>query len=1225
MSFTKLYNNKLNSTIFNVNDWLPAVKVSSIVADSIQSATVQSGSVISNQMQTVDASNGVIDLATQLYVGSAISDLVGNSSGMLDTLAEIGNAIQGDASFGLHVSQRLSDHDSHFGVIDASCSSFNTRLNNDDTHFGVIDTSCNSFTTRLNGHDTHFGLVDASCNSFMTRLNNHDTHFSAVDTSLNSLAGKTSGISYDSGSNTTTFSSLVSISLSEQLNGNCTIGNEAGDLLTVQAQTTFLNTTPQAPTPSTSDNSLKLATTAYVKNQSYLTTGNAASTYSTITNLNALQTQLNNDETNYNAHFGLVDSSLNSLQQKTSVISYNAGTDTLSLAAKVNIVKDINETSNIYLGDNSGNDVIYLQGNISASGQLITPLKMSYLSTLTGNVQNQLDQKAADSTVVHNSGNENIGGTKTFSSAPVLPNNSISNAMINNSCINSGFCDGTSSIQNQISARALDSAVVHNSGSESISGQKTFSTGITLNGTDLNTRISGIETLNTSQSSSITGLQQKTASLSYDSASDTLSLASRISISKDILENGSIYLGDSSGNDIIYIKGNLNANSSTITPVQLSYLSTLTGNVKDSLDSKATITYVDTSISSLINSAPTALNTLNELALALGNDANYSTTITTALATKAADSTVVHNSGSESISGQKTFSTGITLNGTDLNTRISGIETTNTSQSSSITSLQQKTSSLSYDSASDTLSLASRISISKDILENGSIYLGDSSGNDVVYLQANISASGQTITPAKMSYLSTLTGNVQTALDSKCADSLACHLSGSENLTGSKTFSGGVVLSSNITANGATISPTELSYIDGTTSNLQLQINGKQNTLTFDSTPTSGSSNPATSGGIYTALGTKQATLTFDSTPTVSSSNPCTSGGIYTALGTKQATLTFDSTPTVSSSNPCTSGGIYTALGTKQATLTFDSTPTASSSNPCTSGGIYTALGTKQATLTFDSTPTVSSSNPCTSGGIYTALGTKQATLTFDSAPTASSSNPCTSGGIYTALGTKQGTLTFDSTPTASSSNPCTSGGTYTALQSYLTTSSAASTYATLSAPALTGNPTTTTQSSSDNSTRIASTAYVQSNLSNYGTLASSSTYSGNNTFSSYNHVNQFGELIHNAGSGSSLSLTYTSIKGVVYYTPSANFTLTLSSVPSPTSNLETYSITLIYNAKYYANAISVNGSSYTMIAGAGLSNISINASATYVMQQINICYLNSSTPTVITNVLSLW
>ena len=48
----------------------------------------------------------------------------------------------------------------------------------------------------------------------------------------------------------------------------------------------------------------------------------------------------------------------------------------------------------------------------------------------------------------------------------------------------------------------------------------------------------------------------------------------------------------------------------------------------------ATTAYVQTEITDLIGGAPGALDTLNELATALSNDASYSTTITTALATK---------------------------------------------------------------------------------------------------------------------------------------------------------------------------------------------------------------------------------------------------------------------------------------------------------------------------------------------------------------------------------------------------------------------------------------------------------------------------------------------------------------------------------------------------------------------------------------------------------------
>ena len=45
-------------------------------------------------------------------------------------------------------------------------------------------------------------------------------------------------------------------------------------------------------------------------------------------------------------------------------------------------------------------------------------------------------------------------------------------------------------------------------------------------------------------------------------------------------------------------------------------------------------TYVDTAISNLVDSSPAALDTLNELASALGDDANFSTTVTNSIATK---------------------------------------------------------------------------------------------------------------------------------------------------------------------------------------------------------------------------------------------------------------------------------------------------------------------------------------------------------------------------------------------------------------------------------------------------------------------------------------------------------------------------------------------------------------------------------------------------------------
>lgn len=122
----------------------------------------------------------------------------------------------------------------------------------------------------------------------------------------------------------------------------------------------------------------------------------------------------------------------------------------------------------------------------------------------------------------------------------------------------------------------------------------------------------------------------------------------------------------------------------------------------------------------------------------------------------------------------------------------------------------------------------------------------------------------------------------------------------------------------------------------------------KQDTLTFDNVPTSGSTNPVKSAGVLSAINdavaTKQDTLTFDNAPTSSSNNPVKSDGIFTALAGKQDTLLFDNVPTDNSANPVKSGGVFTALSGKQDTLTFDATPTENSTNPVTSGGVYDAL-----------------------------------------------------------------------------------------------------------------------------------------------------------------------------------------------------------------------------------------------------------------------------------------
>lgn len=66
---------------------------------------------------------------------------------------------------------------------------------------------------------------------------------------------------------------------------------------------------------------------------------------------------------------------------------------------------------------------------------------------------------------------------------------------------------------------------------------------------------------------------------------------------------------------------------------------------------------IDGRVSALVDTAPGALDTLNELAAALGDDPNFAGTIAGQIGGKANDADVVHRAGAETITGTKTFST----------------------------------------------------------------------------------------------------------------------------------------------------------------------------------------------------------------------------------------------------------------------------------------------------------------------------------------------------------------------------------------------------------------------------------------------------------------------------------------------------------------------------------------------------------------------------------------
>ncbi len=92
-----------------------------------------------------------------------------------------------------------------------------------------------------------------------------------------------------------------------------------------------------------------------------------------------------------------------------------------------------------------------------------------------------------------------------------------------------------------------------------------------------------------------------------------------------------------------------------------------------------------------------------------------------------------------------------------------------------------------------------------------------------------------------------------------------------------------------------------------------------------------------------------------------------------------------------------------------------------------------------------------------------------------DATPTAGSTKGVTSGGVAAALAQKQDSIIIDSQPVQGSGNPVASGGVYSVLQLK----------APLNSPQFTGTPTAQTPVRTDNSNRLATTAFVQGLVAN--------------------------------------------------------------------------------------------------------------------------------------------
>lgn len=190
----------------------------------------------------------------------------------------------------------------------------------------------------------------------------------------------------------------------------------------------------------------------------------------------------------------------------------------------------------------------------------------------------------------------------------------------------------------------------------------------------------------------------------------------------------------------------------------------------------------------------------------------------------------------------------------------------------------------------------------------------------------------------------------------------------------------------------------------------------KQDKLTFDDTPTIGSSNPVTSEGIrnYVAESVNSIPgMTVDQEVTEESNNAVSSSGVYKYVNEHAPQITVDQEVTSTSENPISSKGVFTYMEDEIGTIQSD---IGAVDNKAVANGeaiqeLQTNMACKQDTLTFDQIPTENSSNPVTSAGIKKYVDAASSVSIDPTGPSEGSTAFVNSGQVYKALIKKQDTI----------------------------------------------------------------------------------------------------------------------------------------------------------------------------------------------------------------------
>lgn len=299
---------------------------------------------------------------------------------------------------------------------------------------------------------------------------------------------------------------------------------------------------------------------------------------------------------------------------------------------------------------------------------------------------------------------------------------------------------------------------------------------------------------------------------------------------------------------------------------------------------------IQNAVNAVIDGAPNALNTLNEIAFALNDDSSFANTIINSLSTHTSATTNVHGIANTALL--------ITTTQFDLHTSdttdVHGIA--NTALLATLSDASNAASSAVSNHSADTtdvhgiantLLLITQSQLSSEVttLDTNKAPKNAPTFTGTVVLPSTTSIGD--VSAEEISYLNNVSSAIQTQLDGKLATSVAATTYAA--LTGA-TFTGNVVLTANTSI--GTVDSTELGYLNGITSSVQTQLDAKA--------PTANPTFTGTVAGVtksHVGLGSVDNTSDADK-PISSATQTALNAKLALAGGTMTGDLTLTGAPT---------------------------------------------------------------------------------------------------------------------------------------------------------------------------------------------------------------------------------------------------------------------------------------------------------------------------------------